>query len=195
MTTRVLIIPEDFRKDQYMLKPLVKALLDYLDKPNAVVRVCTDPLLRGVGQALDKDHLGEILSRYGGMVDLFILCVDRDGEDGRRVTLSEREDWAKRTFGTKLIAENAWQELEVWVLAGHDLPGDWDWARIRQERDPKELYFDPFVREQKLEGTPGGGRKVLAEQAARRYERIRRLCPEDVVALETVIREWLEESK
>jgi len=194
MSTRILVIPEDFRKDQYMLKPLMRAMFDHLRKPNAVIEVCRDPLLTGVSQAMDKDRLAEIFDRYGGMVDLFILCVDRDCEAGRRSGLSDREGWAKYAFGCTLIAENAWQEIEVWVLAGHDLPADWTWAEIRGERDPKEMYFLPFVGQRGLAATPGEGRKILAEEAAGRYARIRQLCPEDIVTLEVAVSEWLAEA-
>ena len=194
MSTRILVIPEDFRKDQYMLKPLIEAMCGYLAKPNAVIRVCTDPLLTGVSQAMGRNQLTEIFDRYGGMVDLFILCVDRDCEAGRRSGLSDREDWAKDACGCTLIAENAWQEIEVWVLAGHDLPVDWTWAEIRGERDPKEMYFLPLAEQRGLAATPGEGRKILAEQASRRYDRIRQLCPEDIVPLESAVREWLAEA-
>ncbi len=67
----VLIIPEDFRKDQYILKPIVEALMAAIDKPHANVRVCQDPLLGGVAEALKWDRIKEILSRYQGMVQVF----------------------------------------------------------------------------------------------------------------------------
>lgn len=191
MSTNVLIIPEDFRKDQYMLKPLITAMFDYLGKPNARIEICRDPLLTGVSQAMDKERLTEILLRYRGMVDVFVLCVDRDGITSRRGRLDERESWARETYGCSLIAENAWQEIEVWVLAGHDLRTDWSWAEIRQEVDPKERYSLPFVQTRGLTETPGEGRKILAEEAARRYSRIRQLCPEDVIALESDLEAWL----
>ncbi len=38
---------------------------------------------------------------------------------------------------------------------------------------------------------PGEVRKILAEEAARRYERIR-LCPEDIENLENRINSWIE---
>ena len=44
---RVLIIPEDFRNDQYLLRPLFDRLFRSLDIP-AKVAVCQDPLLGGV---------------------------------------------------------------------------------------------------------------------------------------------------
>ena len=37
---RVLVIPEDFRKDQYMLKPIITALMKSLGKPSAKIRIC-----------------------------------------------------------------------------------------------------------------------------------------------------------
>ena len=39
----VLIIPEDFRKDQYILKPLFLQLFKDIGKRNAKVKVCSDP--------------------------------------------------------------------------------------------------------------------------------------------------------
>ena len=75
----VLVIPEDFRKDQYILKPLFRRLFQDLGRPSARVAVCQDPLLGGIGEALKSERLVEIVERYDGMTDLFILCVDRDG--------------------------------------------------------------------------------------------------------------------
>lgn len=44
----ILIIPEDFRKDQYILGPVVQKMVEAIDKPRAKVRMCLDPLLGGV---------------------------------------------------------------------------------------------------------------------------------------------------
>lgn len=192
MSTRVLVIPEDFRKDQYVLKPLVVAMLGDLGRPNVQVRVCTDPLLRGVDQALSREYLAEIFGRYGGMVDLFVLCVDRDCEPHRCDVLRDRERWARDQYDAALIGENAWQEIEVWVLAGHDLPSEWVWAEVRRERDPKEMYFLPFAQRRGFLETPGEGRKVLAEEAARRFSRVKHLCPEDVAVLVSAVGRWLD---
>ncbi len=64
---RVLVIPEDFRQDQYLLKPLVESLLAAVGKPQARVRVMTDPLLGGIDQALDFDTLQDtVFPRYRG---------------------------------------------------------------------------------------------------------------------------------
>lgn len=186
----VLIIPEDFRKDQYMLKPIISAMMKALGKPKARVRVCQDPLLGGISEALKWDNIQAILDRYR-MVDLFLLCVDRDGKPGRQKSLRKLEQESQNilTKSQVLLAENAWQEIEVWVLAGHSLPKDWNWQDIRQEVDPKEAYFLPFAQQQGLLDTPGEGRKQLAESA--NYQRICQLCSEDVANLEDRIKTWL----
>lgn len=180
----VLVIPEDFRKDQFILKPIIRALMADSGCRRANVAICTDPLLGGIAQALDFERIREIVEFYP-MIDVFLLCVDRDGDANRRASLDhlEREISSALRPHQSFWAENAWQELEVWVLAGHDLPNEWQWAAIRQERDPKERYFAPLVRSRGLENTPGEGRKILAEEAARRFTRIRQLCREDIETL------------
>jgi hypothetical protein len=47
----VLLIPEDFRKDQFILQPIIEAMFTKLGKP-AIVEVLKDPLIRGIDQAL-----------------------------------------------------------------------------------------------------------------------------------------------
>lgn len=191
---RVLIIPEDFRKDQYMLKPIIKSLFRSIGQRNAAVRVCQVPLLGGVNEALKRERIHEILDRYRGMVDIFLLCIDRDGDCNRRSRLDAIENDANQqlTSGHTLIAENAWQELEVWVLAGLDLPRDWRWMDVRSEKHSKDVYFEPLAKDRGLTDGPGGGRKTLAEQAAQRFERIAQLCPEDVGNLKQRIAVYLE---
>ena len=49
---RVLVIPEDFRNDQYLLKPLFERLFRSIGKPRTRVQVCQNPLLGGVDEAL-----------------------------------------------------------------------------------------------------------------------------------------------
>ncbi len=186
----VLVIPEDFRKDQYMLKPIIQAMMAQIGKPRAKVIICKDPLLGGVEEALKWENIESIITRYP-MVNLFLLCVDRDGKHGRKNQLEKLEAAASNILPDKrfFIAENAWQEIEIWVLAGQDLPSDWNWQDIRQERDPKESYFIPLATQRNLLDTLGEGRKQLAEEAAKRYQRLRQLCPEDIVNLENRINE------
>ena len=173
----VLIIPEDFRHDQYVLRPLFQRLFRSLNR-RATVTVLTDPLLGGVGEALKSERLAEVVEQYDGMTDLFILCVDRDGEVSRRNRLDAIEqefDIEPRRF----LAENAWEEIETWVLAGVQLPADWPWAEVRREVHVKETYFDVLAEQRGVVDDPGRGRKTLAEEASRNVAVIRQKCPED----------------
>ncbi|MFM2042588.1 MAG: hypothetical protein RLY86_1164 [Pseudomonadota bacterium] len=174
---RVVVIPEDFRKDQYILKPLFQALFRHLGKPSTTVVVCIDPLLQGVTEAMKPDRLEEVFDRHAGMADLFILCVDRDGDPGRRARLAGLE----RRFGQGrvFLAENAWEELETWVLAGLTLPKEWAWKDVRSAVDVKERYFDRLVRDRKLAQTADGGRRALGKEAAGSIPAICRKCPDD----------------
>lgn len=197
MAVNVLVVPEDFTKDQYVLKPIVERMIASLGhRPR--VRVCTDPYLGGVREALKPERLEEVLQRYRGAVDLILLIVDRDGEEGRQKQLRKLEAGAEKVLegrASVFLAENAWQEIEVWVLAGlEDLPKGkgWSWKEIRAERDAKESYYDKVADKRGLTKAPYEGRDVLAREAARNYPRIRQLCPEDVARLEERIAEILE---
>ena len=178
---RVLIIPEDFRKDQHILKPLFDRLFRSIGRRNTHIRVCQNPLLGGVREALRSERLSSIVERYDGMTDIFILCVDRDGNQGRRTRLNRIE--AEFGDGRNFLAENAWEEIETWALAGLDIPPNWRWADVRAEVHVKERYFDVLARERGVADGPGGGRKALGEEAARNIPAIRRKCPEDFDAL------------
>ena len=173
---KVLVIPEDFRNDQYILKPLLKGLFEDVGKGNARIEICMNPLLGGVVEALKSARIREIVEEYP-LVDIFILCVDRDGDAGRR----QRLDQIEKEFGNGRIflAENAWEEIETWALAGLDLPAEWRWREVRAEVDVKETYFDVLARERSFADEPGRGRRTLGKKAARRIDAIRRKCPED----------------
>lgn len=60
MSFNVLVIPEDFTKDEAILKPLVERMLkDCARKPT--VTVCTDPNFQGVHAALKLDSLRALI--------------------------------------------------------------------------------------------------------------------------------------
>lgn len=190
MSTNVLVIPEDFRKDQYVLKPIIQRMVEAAGLPKARVRVCQD-LLGGIAEATRWQRLERIVDRYRGMTALFLLIVDRDGRPGRRKSLDRLEEQAAALLGeaTTFLAENAWQEVEVWVLAGlRDLPAAWSWQEVRREVNPKERYFSVHAATRGLSRSAYEGRELLAKEAAANYSRIRRLCPEDVGNLEVRIR-------
>ena len=190
----VLVLAEDFVKDEYVLQPIIKALMKEVGKPRDKVVVCKDPRFRGTSQALNWVWIQQALDRHRGMVDLFLLCVDRDGDTKRYAILDKIEMQARDviTPDRAFFAVQAWQELEVWVLAGHDLPTDWKWNEIRSEPHPKERFYLPFAQQRGVIDRPAEGRGKLASEAAARYDRLRRLCDEDVAALELWIEAWLK---
>ncbi len=194
MSLNVLVIPEDFRKDQYVLGPLVRRLFAEIGKPHARVEVCTDPVMGGIAQALDWERLDEVIDMYP-IVRIFLLLVDRDGNAGRRVALGALENKAEQKLSQErtLIGENAWQEIEVWALAGQELPRKWNWQEIRAEVHPKETYFEPLARQRGLMDEPGEGRTTMGREAAQNYARVRSRCREDIGALEARLKDWLEE--
>ena len=177
----VLIIPEDFRKDEYILKPIFRRLFRSIGKSRARIKVCHDPRLGGIGEAMKPERIEEIVDRYDAMTDVFILCVDRDGVEARRGRLDRLE--ARFGSGRIFYAENAWEELETWVLAGLNLPAGWRWADVRAEVSVKERYFDVLAKRSGVFDAPGGGRKPLAEVAARQIGVIRQKCVDDFDAL------------
>ena len=153
----VLVIPEDFRKDQHILKPLFTRLFRQIGIPSVKIEILRNPLLGGVTEALKSDKLQQIVDRRQGMFDLFVLCVDRDGQVGRR----DRLDDIEREFGPAFLAANAWEELETWVLAGLDLPPQWRWEERTGEIHVKEQLSNLLATERGLPGTLGGGRSTL----------------------------------
>lgn len=172
----VLIIPEDPTNDRYILLPIIEKLFSTLKTRPIKISICENPRMRGVSDALNRQNLNDIVSRYA-MIDLFILCVDRDGNENRRGLLNELE--IEYSGKAHFLAENAWEEIETWVLAGLVVPKDWVWAKVRSDISVKENYFDPLARQRKLANGPGGGRKTLGQEAARNVQAIRQKCPED----------------
>lgn len=166
MSLKVLVVPEDFTKDEHILKPLVERILEDCGWKSRV-QVCRDPNFQGVDAALKlKIWRASVVERYP-MVDLFLLLVDRGGKDGREDTVGRIEQTLSSELqprGRRFLAELARQEVEVFILAGHELPSDWSWRDIRADADVKNTYFSKFVA---LRGTakhrPNGRKKLMAE--------------------------------
>ena len=182
MSLNVLIITEDYRHDQYVLKPIVRSLLSEVGKSNANVKICKDPMIGGVEEALDREMVRDVILT-NPQVDLYLLVVDRDGdkrEKSDRLQAREKEAESLLRDNQVLFGEQAHQEVEVWLLAGQDdLPTDWNWQNVRDEPHPKELYYDPYVEQKGLRNSPGKGRKRLGKVAGANYRtRVRNLCCE-----------------
>jgi hypothetical protein len=67
ISTRVvrLVIPEYFRKDQFVKGPIITAMMSAVGKPKAKVQICQEPLLGGIGEALKWERMEEILRIFG----------------------------------------------------------------------------------------------------------------------------------
>jgi hypothetical protein len=182
MSFNVLIIAEDFTKDEFILKPLVERLLAEKGKPNANVQVCRNPNPGGVSTCLDSVWLLENVVPLYPMVDLFLLFVDRDGDALRSGRIASVEDRVKQQLrvGAAFLGENAWQEVEIFILAGHDLASGWSWQEVRADADVKNTYFLALAKASGTLHLPHAGRKKLMQAAIANWQRIKSRCPEDV---------------
>jgi hypothetical protein len=75
--------------------------------------------------------------------------------------------------------------VEVFILAGHDLPSDWSWREIRADPDVKNTYFKKLVDEKNTSSLPHEGRKKLMAEAIQNWSRIKSRCDEDIGRLLT----------
>lgn len=186
MGYNVLVITEDFTKDEHVIKPIIERVLSDVGKPNAEVLVCRNPNFGGIGEALKIERLrNDVIARYP-MVNLFILFIDRDGDANRENTIAKLESTLTAELQAKnirFVVELAHQEIEVFVLAGHELPAEWSWKEIRADPSVKDTYFREFVESQGAEILPFDGRKKLMAQAIKNWARIKSRCPEDIGSL------------
>ena len=196
----VIVIPEDC-SDMDMLKPIVSAMIANLGSPKAKIQVYKPSVFKGISQVLQLKNINKIVDRYETEADLILLCVDRDADPHTEAKLANLEEKINKKLENNqnlkiFLAENAYQEIEVWLLAGLKEFLDSKnivWQEIRDERDPKDKYFIPFSKEKGYFDYPNDGRQELAKEAARNYQRICKMCPE-VARLEKKIKDWLENS-
>ncbi len=143
----ILVVPEDFRNDRHILKPLFSRLFRSIGRPRAKVDICRDPLPGGVNETLKIQCIGEIVHRYGRATDIFILCIDSDGNEGRRARLDDIEAGFRNDRAFHAV--NAWEEIETWLLAGLKLPKGWRRKDVRAEihvKDQPRLRRDRGLR-------------------------------------------------
>jgi hypothetical protein len=186
---KIVLIPEDTQNDQHVLKPIFERLLRNLSTSRSKVLI---PQIRlgGSGEALKVERLAPIVEQYEYIADAFVLCVDRDGQGGRRQRLDEIEE----EFSPNFFAVDAWEEIETWLLAGLQLPNTWRWSEIRPSLHTKEEYFEPLAKMRGLSETLGGGRKTLGAEAARKVDVIQQKCPEDFGNLATRLKSFAKGS-
>ncbi len=182
---KVLVIPEDPRLDQYILKPVVERIFADLRKSPRVT-VLSNPRLRGVAEALDSATLADIVATYP-MNDLFLVLVDRDGDGTRSVVASARElEHSDRLFVCLAI-----EEIEVWMLAIHSEALGISWRDVRGEIHHKKRFAHPFLKERAPKLDPGQGRAWAMRELGGQWRGVLDRCPE-LKDLKRRIEAWLD---
>jgi hypothetical protein len=181
---KVLVIPEDPSLDQYILKPVVERIFSDLGRSPRVT-VLSNPRLRGVAEALDSSILADVVITYP-MNDLFLVIVDRDGDESRAGVANARE----REHQDRLFVCLAIEEIEVWMLAIHrdTLPAPW--REIRAEINPKVRFAEPFLKAQAPKLDLGRGRAWAMRSLGGQWRGILQRCPE-IEELKGRIEGWL----
>ena len=183
---KVLIIPEDPTLDRHILKPVVESIFQQIGKP-ARVDMLEDPHLTGVSQALKPEMIAGIVLD-NPMEDLFLLIVDRDGDNsGHELAAAQ----LRRSHPDKLLTCLAHQEVEVWMIALHRDKIDTPWREVRSERDPKERFARPFLEKMGWSGLVGRGYKRAMRDLAGQWRSLLSVCPE-IAGLQQEIAIWVE---
>lgn len=181
---KVLVIPEDPTLDQYILKPIVRRIFADLGR-SPRVDVLSKPRLRGVAQALDAAILKDIVATFG-MIDLFLVLVDRDGDTRRQDLARQRED----EHDGRLFVCLAIEEVEVWMLAVHREALGLPWSEVRAEIHPKERFAQPFLTDNAPKLDPGAGRAWAMRDLGTRWRGVLQCCSE-IDELRRRIEGWL----
>lgn len=193
---KILVIPEDQRLDEHIVKPVIEALVNDIGL-SAQVTVLPEPRLRGASHVFSEKGVDgngppllETILAENPMVDCFILVIDRDCDrDGHVAKVAAREKRYEKLLGCLAV-----QELEVWMLALYkdELMKEGlvqGWNEVRDECDPKERWAEPLLERLGSAG-PGGGRKRAMRALSGKLKTLMSLC-EEVREL----REKLEELK
>lgn len=168
---KVLIIPEDPTRDQFILKPIVERIFKDIGR-SARIEVLQDPHLRSVNQALNKDLLRGIVED-NPMVDLFLLMLDNDcnAYNADAKARDRCQELARLTYCLAI------EEVEVWMLALHSEFRS-AWRQVRLDCHPKESYCQPFLARQGWNLDVGGGYKRAMRDLGKNWASLLQLCPE-----------------
>jgi hypothetical protein len=82
------------------------------------------------------------------------------------------------------------EEVEVWMLALHRDLLDTPWTEVRDERDPKERFAQPFLSAHAPKLSPGGGRVWAMRELGAKWKGVLKVCPE-LAELEQTLQGWL----
>lgn len=182
---RVLIIPEDPVRDQFIVKPIVARIFSDLGR-STKINILTQPRLRGVDQALSQDKLATIVASFQ-MIDVFLVLVDRDGNPDRPAVARVREE----EHPERLFVCLAVEEVEVWMLALHRAVLGVPWTTVRSENNPKERFAQPFLAAQIPKVDLSHGLAWAMRELGAGWRGLLQVCPE-LQELRERLRDWLE---
>jgi hypothetical protein len=183
---RVLVIPEDPTYNGYILQPIVERMLTELGKPNAHVKILTDPKVNGYPDAVNAIR-GDLIERYRYLFNLWLFLPDAD-----RAGNLEPLESALGEQGVHLLCCAAVPEVEIWLLAGHRDKLPLPWADVRKHPHLKEDVFEPFLRRYGDAGASGGRKRLTLETLAN-YRGLVSVC-EELGQLENRLRTFLARS-
>ena len=173
MTFSVLVIPEDPQQNGHILRPLVRAIMRNVGRPNAKVNVLTRPRVRGYDQAV-KTIRTDLYAGYSFMdLWLFFPDADRAGADAMRSVETH-----VAANGATLLCCAARPELEIYACAAfrNDIAESWEQAR--QHPRMKEEVFAPLLNKHGDRRRPGAGRGLMINESLKNLPRLFQLCPE-----------------
>lgn len=173
MSREILVIPEDPTNNGYILRPLFSALLRRIGKPNARVRVLTDPRAQGFSHAVKL--LEEILPDRWRHIQpwVFVPDADRANESAMR----ELEERSLRR-GIRLITCIAQPELEIYACFARRKSLPLRWQELRQHTHFKEDVFQKLISDGGVDPRgAGGGRAQLIKESIAELESMIQLCP------------------
>jgi hypothetical protein len=185
MSFNILVIPEDPTYNGAILLPVVERVLAEVGKPNARIKILTDPAMKGIDRARDMIR-GEIFRRWGGTFDLWLFIPDADRATG----LPELEEDMKEK-GVALISCAADPEVEAWACASYSRRLVVPWNQVSGHPRFKEEVFQPALKEFGDLRAADEGRGKMIQRALNNYRGLKRLCPE-IAELEQRISEFLE---
>jgi hypothetical protein len=183
---RVLVIPEDPTYNGYILQPIVERMLAELGKPNARVRILTNPKLNGYAHAVSAIR-GDLADRYRHF-DLWLFLPDGDR--------ASNLEWLENELAGRnvhLFCCAAQPEVEAWLLAGYRDELAFSWGEVRQHPRLKEEVFEPFLRQFGDTRSPGSGRENLTRQTLTNYRGLLSVCDE-LAKLEDRLRAFLAQN-
>ena len=173
MSFKVLVIPEDPTHNGYILKPLVEAILADAGKPNAKVRVLTNPHLNGYDDAVQAIR-NNLETKYS-FCNLWLFMPDADRATPGSMAALEEDLHQK---GVRLFCCPAQSEVEIYACAAYRDQCELPWNALRQHPRIKEDIFERIRTTYGNINSAGGGRTNLITEALKNLPLLFNLCPE-----------------